>query len=252
MEKDTSTLSAERLLRVAAVAAILDLPERRVYQLARAGVLPHVRVGRSIRFDKSKIEEWIEAGGAAYPEDTPRAAPRVPRVTAADSAERRAQRLRDRLDEMGAWRDELHKLNSREAAVLAARLQGDTLREVGDHFAMTHERVRQVQDKARRKLMYYVHLSNRARAAEALPTAEEEAAPDVAERGVSVRLDQPVESLNLSTRTVHSLQEEGIDTIEALVGKERGEVKKVGGIGAAAMRDIEAALESRGLGFAPD
>lgn len=58
-----------KLSRVAPVAERLDLPERRVYELVRAGVLPHVRVGRSIRFDLDAIEKWIGEGGAGYPRD---------------------------------------------------------------------------------------------------------------------------------------------------------------------------------------
>lgn len=56
-----------RMLRVAAVAELLDLPEKRVYELVRAGVLPHVRLGRSIRFNSAELEAWIAAGGAGYP-----------------------------------------------------------------------------------------------------------------------------------------------------------------------------------------
>lgn len=57
-----------RMLRVADVAARLDLPEKRVYILAREGIIPHVRLGRSIRFNEAELEEWIAAGGAGYPE----------------------------------------------------------------------------------------------------------------------------------------------------------------------------------------
>lgn len=55
-----------RMLRTAAVAAMLDLPERRVYELVRAGLIPHVRVGRSVRFNSRRLAEWIEAGGTGY------------------------------------------------------------------------------------------------------------------------------------------------------------------------------------------
>lgn len=57
---------SSRMLRVAAVAGMLDLPEKRIYELVRAGVLPHVRVGRSIRFNAETLAAWIEAGGAGY------------------------------------------------------------------------------------------------------------------------------------------------------------------------------------------
>lgn len=56
-----------RMLRCKAVAEMLDLPEQRVYILAREGVLPHVKVGRAIRFNEAELEEWIAAGGSSYP-----------------------------------------------------------------------------------------------------------------------------------------------------------------------------------------
>lgn len=59
---------SSRMLRVAAVAGMLDLPEKRIYELVRAGVLPHVRVGRSIRFNADTLSAWIEAGGSGYAE----------------------------------------------------------------------------------------------------------------------------------------------------------------------------------------
>lgn len=59
---------SSRMLRVAAVAGMLDLPEKRVYELVRAGVLPHVRVGRSIRFNADTLTAWIQAGGSGYAE----------------------------------------------------------------------------------------------------------------------------------------------------------------------------------------
>ena len=53
------------LIRVAAVAEMLDLDSHRVYELARKGVIPCVRIGRQIRFDRDRIEAWIHAGGSA-------------------------------------------------------------------------------------------------------------------------------------------------------------------------------------------
>lgn len=43
----------------------LDLPSVfRVYDLARRGVIPCVRIGKSVKFDPVTIEEWIRAGGS--------------------------------------------------------------------------------------------------------------------------------------------------------------------------------------------
>lgn len=58
-----------RMLRVGTVASLLDLPEKRVYELVRAGVLPHVRIGRSIRFNADTLAAWLDAGGGGYAED---------------------------------------------------------------------------------------------------------------------------------------------------------------------------------------
>jgi excisionase family DNA binding protein len=38
-------------------------PRHRVYQLVRSGALPHVRLGRSVKFDRHVVEEWIRRGG---------------------------------------------------------------------------------------------------------------------------------------------------------------------------------------------
>lgn len=55
-----------RMLRVAEVAQRLDLPQKRVYILTREGIIPHVRLGKSIRFNEAEIEAWIAAGGRGY------------------------------------------------------------------------------------------------------------------------------------------------------------------------------------------
>jgi len=67
MPAHPQTRQPARMLRVADVAARLDLPEKRIYILAREGIIPHVRLGRSIRFNEAEIEAWIAAGGAGYP-----------------------------------------------------------------------------------------------------------------------------------------------------------------------------------------
>jgi excisionase family DNA binding protein len=56
---------AEKLIRADAVAELLDVDRYRVYELAREGNLPHVRLGRAVRFDPVAIREWIAQGGTA-------------------------------------------------------------------------------------------------------------------------------------------------------------------------------------------
>jgi excisionase family DNA binding protein len=53
-----------RLLLAAEAAALLRLSENRVYELAKRGLIPCVRIGRQIRFPEDKLLAWIEAGGS--------------------------------------------------------------------------------------------------------------------------------------------------------------------------------------------
>lgn len=57
----------DKLLRVDEVARLLDLRDHRVYDLAREGILPAVRLGRQLRFSPGKIQEFIENGGRSLP-----------------------------------------------------------------------------------------------------------------------------------------------------------------------------------------
>ena len=41
----------------------LDLSTDRIYELVRQERIPHVRIGRSVRFDPAVVEAWIAAGG---------------------------------------------------------------------------------------------------------------------------------------------------------------------------------------------
>lgn len=56
-----------RMLRTADIAELLDLPAKRVSILAREGIIPRVKVGRSVRFNEADILAWVAAGGSAYP-----------------------------------------------------------------------------------------------------------------------------------------------------------------------------------------
>jgi excisionase family DNA binding protein len=56
-----------RLLNVKEVAKRLDLSLPRVYELARGGILPVVRLGRQIRVDEGRLIAWINDGGRALP-----------------------------------------------------------------------------------------------------------------------------------------------------------------------------------------
>jgi excisionase family DNA binding protein len=49
------------LLDAAEVAALLGVPTSWVYAEARAGRLPHVRIGRYRRFRRRTVDAWIDA-----------------------------------------------------------------------------------------------------------------------------------------------------------------------------------------------
>ena len=48
------------MLRPKEVAEILSLSKQRVYQLCAAGILPSIRIGRSIRIPALEFEAWVE------------------------------------------------------------------------------------------------------------------------------------------------------------------------------------------------
>ena len=54
-----------RLLTAEEVAAATGLPLARVYELARDGSMPCVRLGRAVRFSAPALCQWIENGGTA-------------------------------------------------------------------------------------------------------------------------------------------------------------------------------------------
>jgi excisionase family DNA binding protein len=65
------------MLTVHDLAVYLRLSDAMVYKLARAGQMPSLRVGKSWRFKKELIDDWIlrETGQNALPlEDKPKAA----------------------------------------------------------------------------------------------------------------------------------------------------------------------------------
>jgi len=55
-----------KLLDAFQVAELLAVSPKHIYRLAREGLLPCVRVGRRIRFDKEQIDRWVADGGSGY------------------------------------------------------------------------------------------------------------------------------------------------------------------------------------------
>jgi excisionase family DNA binding protein len=45
-------------------ASLLRVREARVYELVRLKMLPVVRMGRHVRFDRDELAKWAAAGGS--------------------------------------------------------------------------------------------------------------------------------------------------------------------------------------------
>lgn len=65
----TAITSLPRLLTADEVADATGLPKARVYELARDGDMPSVRLGRAVRFSETALLAWIEAGGTQQEAD---------------------------------------------------------------------------------------------------------------------------------------------------------------------------------------
>ncbi|MDM7325251.1 MAG: DNA-directed RNA polymerase subunit alpha [Thermus sp.] len=80
--------------------------------------------------------------------------------------------------------------------------------------------------------------------ATALPSPE----PALAERTEGEEdLDLPLEELGLSTRVLHSLKEEGIESVRALLALNLKDLKNIPGIGERSLEEIREALAKRGF-----
>jgi excisionase family DNA binding protein len=55
------------LLRAQQIASALGVTTNRVYDLARENKIPHVRIGKSIRFPRDMWEEWVRNLAAQLP-----------------------------------------------------------------------------------------------------------------------------------------------------------------------------------------
>src|SRR5690625_4915053 len=76
-----------------------------------------------------------------------------------------------------------------------------------------------------------------------IPSREPEDGNSAAEQMQNMSL----ESLELSSRVLHSLQEEGIDSVNALLALSERDLKKVGGVGEKSLEEIKEQLAARGL-----
>jgi excisionase family DNA binding protein len=56
---DTTVPLDNRLLTAEEVAELLRLPVSTIYDLARTGRLPHLRIGRALRFSQNDLEAHL-------------------------------------------------------------------------------------------------------------------------------------------------------------------------------------------------
>lgn len=75
-----------------------------------------------------------------------------------------------------------------------------------------------------------------------IPTRIQEEIPEMNEQ-----VQMGLESLELSRRVLHSLQEEGIDSVNALLALSERDLKKVGGVGEKSLEEIKERLVACGL-----
>jgi excisionase family DNA binding protein len=57
-QRDESVL-AEPLLDARDAASLLTVRPRWIYDAARSGALPHIKIGRHLRFLRSDLERWV-------------------------------------------------------------------------------------------------------------------------------------------------------------------------------------------------
>jgi excisionase family DNA binding protein len=53
-----------RLMKAKEAAELLQVSLQRIYELARKGLVPNVRIGRQVRFDEEALRGWVASGGS--------------------------------------------------------------------------------------------------------------------------------------------------------------------------------------------
>ena len=61
----TQTSQTKNLKNATQLAELLQVTKYRIYELVRQNMIPHVKIGRQIRFSEEKIQEWIDSGGSS-------------------------------------------------------------------------------------------------------------------------------------------------------------------------------------------
>jgi excisionase family DNA binding protein len=53
-----------RLMKAGEAAELLQVTLQRIYEMARTGMIPCVRMGWQVRFDEAALREWVSCGGS--------------------------------------------------------------------------------------------------------------------------------------------------------------------------------------------
>ncbi len=59
MHEPTTAIPLRLLLTAEQTARALAISPRKLWELTRAGQVPCVRIGRSVRYDRADLEAWI-------------------------------------------------------------------------------------------------------------------------------------------------------------------------------------------------
>lgn len=110
---------------------------------------------------------------------------------------------------------------SRQKLVLLLRLEGKTLEEIGNTIGVTRERVRQMEAKGVEIVRHKVF-------------------PKIKEQGILIEIREYriADCVELSTRTINALENNGIRTIGGLARKKITELLEMEGIGEKAVNEI--------------
>ncbi len=52
-------MSLSQHLTAEQVATLIGLTQNYIYRLVREGEIPHVRIGRTVRFSEAELEKWL-------------------------------------------------------------------------------------------------------------------------------------------------------------------------------------------------
>ena len=64
-QKDNETQNDGEVMTISEVAQYLRLSESKVYELARNGTIPALRIGKSWRFQRDLLKQWVRKSAEA-------------------------------------------------------------------------------------------------------------------------------------------------------------------------------------------